>query len=808
MNNGPQVLRGNTGATNTTNWSNNSSGLGHGQPQQQQAQQQQASPIARLVQYANGLQGRINQPGSNGSLYGNSGSRNNFAHLFALDDQMAEEQLKGQALADAGAIASNIVTICLNRNVNNPIYKTFRAAMEKFKTPRGLGAPEPSLCSFIDEIDNNTILFQSVTVNSVIQLSAMIADGLMKGDGRLSSDINVIQETFYRATLDTIYMHFFDFLGTTEQGVQIFYRLPTIVKEALTNLENPLFDMVSGRFIFVSAQCPWRKGRIGELQQRSQTENPLFNSFNQADNGFGGGYVNPNDSYFTQPQNNQQVDHRDIAEFLNRQHMLNQQAAMENPKPIYRNQEEAIPQTLYNDYDAPSLNLEDMTRENRLKFPLEKWGTVIPGTEWWLMRPEHAVHYGRVLKMDDGIPFRMRDTRCVGTVAVYRFNWMEGTFNFRLIKHNLQAFDLMGTLISNPSKLLPFMYEDNGVQKTTFDPVVMTTDKFINDGKVVHVGEMKQLEKEPEILVGSKPMKANQNNEHTVNRLEVYTQTYDPKSKLDAFVLPMVITREWQMEPEVNMNKFYDNFSVMVHNNKHDMDDAAQVFRIIRGAHNECDSEEFKDFVKPYLTNLVNRWLIECRGYAETKQEVDESPTPMSYLRSSDIFEDLEDFVEALRNDDPASLNAFMDYRFNTFIRTGVEVLCSREEVKEEFIERYGKDDDEVMRPVLIALGDKAIIIRRDTVFFNILKTPGPRTLDLVTIKESTNPELFAIIRKAFKVTDRHFKNTPQILIRFKSDEGGKVWVATPSEIDPGNVYNLRSVSAGQMYCHPYPICE
>lgn len=803
MNNGAQVLRG----SNNTTWNNtnNQSGLGQ---QQAQQQQQQISPLTRLLQISGTLQGRINQNGGTASLYNTGSGRNSFSQLFCLDDTLAEEQIKAQALIDGGYAANSVFNICINRNTGHAIYKTLRAAFDRFKTPRKHTPPEPTLASFIDEIDSNNALYQFIAINSSIQLSAEIANALMKGDEQLRTDMSKIQEIFYRVALDTVYMQYFDFLANHPEGTQIFYRLPSYIKEALLGLENNLFDMVLGRFTFINGTCPWRKGRLAEIQQRTVADNPLFGSSDTLDLGFSGNYNNPNDLF--NQTNETPNDVRELQEYVRQKAAQNQQERYGTATVNHQqdNRDRAFGQTTPNGYDEPALSLENITRENRLKYNPEKWGVKVPNTEWWVFRPEHAVHFTRVLDMDDGIPFRMRDTRCVGTVALYRINWMEGTFNFRLVKHNLQAFDLMGSLISDPNKLLPFMYEEDGVHKTTFDPTILSTNKFVNDGKVIPVGEMKELEKEPDILVGNKPMKANQGNEHTINRLNVYTQTYDPKSKLDAFVLPMVITREWRMEPEVNLAKFYSNFGVMVHNNKHSYDDTAQVIRLIRGAYNECESEEFKGFIKPYITNVVNRWFIECRGYAETKKEVDESKEPLSYLRTNDIFADLDDLISYLRDHDAPTLRAFLDYRFNHFIRGGIEVLCSKEEVKTEYEEKYGKEEDPIMKAALIASGEKAIIIRRDTVFFNLIKAPAPRTLELITIKESATPELFATIRKAFSYTSKHFKETPQILIKFNRDEGNKVWVATPSDFDPESVYTLRTVSSGQTYCHPYPVCD
>lgn len=805
MNNGAQVLTGNRNNNSVLMGNNQQNNLGSNQQNGQQGMQPQANPLGQLAGFSAQIAKQMTNPNSTTSLYSSSSNRSSYNHLLCLEDNAAEEQMKAQALAEAAGFATNIFNICARRIAQNPFYRIHCAAKERFKSPKKNLPPDPSLTAFIAEIDSNQVLYQFILANVSIMFSAEMANSIMRGDERLRTDRSIVDDMLYRCTIDGLYMQYYDFLANSSDGSQIYYNTAPVVKEVLTGLEDKLYDMVLGKFTFVNVQCPWRKGRLAELTARSTQANPLLDT-NMMDMGFAGTYYDPNHNPNFAGMNAQSndADLRELQEWV-RQKAAGYTPPAHNPNTDPDNQ---ILQTTYGGYDQPELKLENMTRENRMSYSFNNWATNIPGTEWWVIRQEDMTHFARNMDTDDGIPFRMRDTRCLGTVPVYRFNWREGTFNFRLVKHNLQAFDLMGTLISNPDKLLPFMYEEDGVQKTTFDPTILETNKFAQDGKIVPVGEMKELEKEPDLLIGNKPMKANQGNEHTLNRLNVLTQTYDPKTKLDAFVLPMVITREWQMEPEVNMSKFYSQFGVMVKENKHDMDDTLSVLRHIRGAYTECESQEFKDFVKPYVTNLVNRWLIETRGYAETKQEAKDSATPMSYLKSSDIFEDLEDWVEALKRTDLPTLRAFVDYRFNTFMRYGIEVLCSKDQVEKEYEEKYGKDEDPIFVTAMMNSAQKAVIISRNTVFFNIRKHPAPRSVEAVIIKESASPELFAMIRQAMKITAKHFNDTPQILVKFEKDSGNKVFVVTASGFDSDSVFTLRPVSEGQTYCHPYPVMD
>lgn len=801
MNNGnPRVL---TGKQNQT--------LSGNQPQQTAQNNALANnPVAGLAAMAARLSGNINgQGGGSSNLYNTGPSRTNYSSLLCLDDTMAEEHLKAQALQEGGTVANQIVMIGARRIQANPFFKTFRAALERFKSPRKNLPPEGVLVDFVNEIDSNQNLYNYILINAGIQLSAVFAQYLTSGDERIKQDRSLLEQAWYQCSVDTIYLQYYDYLGSHPDGPQIFYRCTPILKEVLTELEPKIYDLAQSRFSYVGQQCPWRKGQIAGMQQRNIVNNPLLDATTHfTDMGLSGTYFDPNYNPSTSASQNVDDDGmRKLREYVARtaQKVNDGTYASFVNNPALQ-PENCPPQVLYDDFDKPEMLIENITRENRLSYRINKYATNIPGTEWNIIPEKYVRFIMPTMDMDDGIPFRIRDTRCVGTQVVYRINWQVGTFNFRLVKHNLPDFDLMTALISDPSKLLPFMFEEDGVQKTTFDPNVYETNRFEDGGKIIPIGECKGLEKEPNILIGNKPMKANMGNEETVKRLNIYSHTFDPKKKLDAFVLPMVITREWKMEPEVNMDRFYSDFGMMVHNNNSDVTDTGRVIRAIRAAHSECDSAEFADFVKPYVTNLVNRWLVECRGYAETKEESIAS-NDCSYLKSSDIFTDLEDFIEYLREKDQPTLRAFLDYKANTFIRYGIEVLASREDVKKEYEEKYGKDEDPIIRTAMLAAGEQSIIIRRNTVFFNIRKQVGPRTPDAVVIKQSGNPELFAIITKALTTTRKHFDGDAQILIKFETDEGNKVWVATRSDFDPTRVLVLRCILEDQDYVHPQPVC-
>ncbi|QYN79968.1 hypothetical protein PQD71_gp075 [Kosakonia phage Kc263] len=774
---------------------------GRQNPQGQNQTQQQPNILAGLAQFATKFSPNQNGQGGMSSLYSYGSSRTNYASLLGLEDTINEEQVKAQALNEGGTVAQTLVNICIHRKQTNPFYATWRAALERFKVPRKNLPQEPALVEFVNRIDSVQNLHHFILAQAGVQAGSEMGYALTQGDETIRGDRAKIQDIWYRCCVDTINLQFIDSLINGADGTQIFYRLSQVAKQVLMELEPKIYDMVATRYTFANVSCPYSKGNLTTIMDKSSTPNPLLQVADPTDLGFGGSIFDVNNP-LSAGTGNDSADIRALNEFV-------RQKALGTPsQPVAdRYEDRSVIHSMYNDYDRPNLRLEEMTMENRHKFHMNQYATNIPGTEWYLMRDEDAKLILKNMRKDDGTSFRWIDTRCVGTVPVYRLNWQEGTFNFRLVKHNLQVWDLMGTLLSNPEKLLPFMYEEDGVQKTTFDLSVLETDKFVRDNVVVPLGEMKDLEKEPNVLIGNRAVNSNQGNEATMSRLTVLTKTYDPKGKLDAFALPTVITREWHMEDTIEMDWFYDDFKFMVRGNKNDVSDTSRVLRHIKAVLDKYQGIEFAEFITPYLTNLVNRWLIEARGYTETKADALASPGS-SYLRISNVFTDLDDLVQHLNNNDQPTLRAFLDYKNNDFLRSGIEILATPEDVKAEYESKYKSEEDEVIRAAMIKAGEKSILIKRDTLLLNMVKEAGPRTPDAVVIKKSGNPELFAIVQKSLNTVQKHFTHEPQILIKFNKDEGNKVWVATRSDFDQENVFVLRAISEGQEYCHPYPICE
>jgi hypothetical protein len=783
-----QVLRG-----RQTAGMNN--GMNPQQPQQQQqGMQQQQNPLAMIAASVGRYATNLNTPNNSmASLYSYGPSGTNYAALIGLDGEVNDEQIKAQALTEGGMVAYQVVQICMHRRTNNFMYQQWRNALERFKSPLRGGKHDPVMEAFVNDIDSRQALHNFIVGQAGIQLGSVIAWQLMSGNEAIRQPGPIMQDLFYKSCIDIITLQFLDHLSHHQEQ---FHRLSPLAKSELSKREDPIFQQVLERYVFSGLECPYSKGKLSSIVENTTLHNPLLDVQSVTDMGMAGNMFDINSNAIS--GNNQGMAEANA--WLAQQVARNKQKALETGyTPVQHN---LIDVPSYDNFDRPKLNIEDINAGNRHQYNLNDYASEVPGTGWYILHRYHLNSITKAFNLEDGSTFHMRDTNVLGKLAVYRFDWQHGTFAYRFIDYDGSEVRHMQELLSDPSLLLPYMYEDNGVQKTTFDPKDMETSAFVRDGYVVPMEEMKTLDKMPDLLVGSSPMKANLGNENTLNRINAHTAAHDPKSQLDAFVLPMANTRQWTLDEATDVDQFYSQFKLMVRGNTQDKTDTAQVIRHLRGVCREHNDEEFTSFVQSYLTNLVNRWLVEVRGYAEDKDDLS-----AEYLRVRNIFEDLEELVQWMSDRDHPTLRAFMNYGSNDFIRNGIEIIVDKEETRKEFEELY-KNEDEVSRAVMMNDAKRKIIFKRDSVFINLIKENGPHALEAVYIKESIDPKLFAIVRKAIEVGARHFKEYPQVLVKFRKDEGNKVWALTRSGFDPEGVFVLRAVSTFEDYVHPVPVCE
>lgn len=793
-----------TGRTGTVNQPNN-------QPQQNN-QQQPANLLQQMAGTVARLSGSM-QNGSNsgGSIYNfNTGTSHNFQALMGLDENMAEEQIKQNALNEAAALSNQILQVCSRRNANHPAYQQLRAAFERFKSPRRGAPQDPALVGFINEIDSNQNLYAVIVLNSCLVFASRWASMLTQDDGSLRSNQAKFKEVMYASYVDTVNFQYLDYLANHPNGAQVYYQFSPLLKEHLMTFEANNFESMLSTFVYAGQQCPWRKGRIEEITQRTNVSNPLLDIADPIDLGFGGHFHNPND--FIRTVDNSQIPNSvvgtvndpNMREFLlrQRQHYAGEQAA------ITQHQSEFQQNFNYNDIDAKPLELCNMTAENRLRYTVGSFAVLVPGSDWYLADPEKLRHVLPLIRLSNGDKVDYAEIAYIWRgVLVYRFDWENGIFDFRKINIPDRGCTLK-MLLNNPEKLLPYMYVEDGVQKTTFDPSVFEVSKFANDGNI-NVGDVKEMKNKPVILVGSRPAALEGDNDDTIDKLKRATGSV--KGKADGFVLPANMATHLRLDGELeSVEKFYNDFAPMIHGayTREGYTDTGRVIRAIKAGYQQTEHHEAGNLFRDYITSLVNRWFVECRGYSESHAEFER--TGVVCVTITNAFADLDELLEWMHNNDQASLRAFLDYETNWFIRTGLEIITPKEtayaENKAMLEAQIDGEDDYLGKLIASNQWHDRVIFRRESMIIEMTKAAGPANVDKVVLKESTNPGMFSIVREAKTIVSKHFDDQPQVLVKFAGND--QMWVLTPSDIDKECVMTMRALFVEQPYGLPLTVCE
>lgn len=799
-NNRPGVLTGNRPIGQQTD--------AYGRPVQSQQQgqhPQQAGPniLAQISAWGNNLNSNSQNNGGR-SLYhfNNTNAGQNFNEVLGLDDNAAQELIKSQAVQEAGRFSDGVLRLCMQRNQENQNYRVFLGALERFKHPRKNLPQEQVLVDFVNEVLSNNTLYGFIVSQMVVQFGSEYAMHRMKGEIDVRQNPNLHQDILYRCTFDTINLQFFDYLGQHPNGAQLFYRMTEEGKKALTELEPQAFNAASQKFVWLNLNCPWKLGRLDELKQKGVTNNPLFDNENIFNMGFGPSPV-IEDSYY---QNQSMTE---LQKYVHNTAQAVSNGTYEgygHSKGKTEDGQAGCPR--YSDIDNPALDITQISKQNRTQYRYRDIVVDIPGTDWCLMSEENRFHVLKTLDNEHGIDINLKAMRTVNTISIFKIDWEKGSYIFRILPYKFKRGETVDSLVSNPEKLLPFMFDEDGVQKTSFDPLVMETNKLTDNGKIIPLCEVKELKKTPNILIGNKPVTMAKGNQEAIKTIDVLTKTYDTKNQIDAFALPMVSLRKFSLSEYSNMDEFYNQFDFMVKGNSLPFKNTISMIKHLKVKLDEYDDGEFTDFTTEYLTNLINRWFIEVRGYAETKEEAKGTNGTTPYLRMGNVFGDLDDLLNYLEDNDRASLQHFLDYEFNEFIKEGIQIINPKENTEKYFEKELEKEEDIALKTTLKATQEKTILFSRDNVLINLTKHVEIRGTGAVVIKCSTNPEIFEIVKKSVNQVSKHFQNRPQVLIKFGKDEYSKVWVATLSGFDNENVFILRALSENQEYCHPYPICE
>ncbi|QDJ96878.1 hypothetical protein PS2_0119 [Aeromonas phage PS2] len=775
---------------------NNVNQLQANQQQQPQGNMNQGNQLlGQLIQLSKGGANLNQQGGGSSSLYNfNNGSDPSFNQFLDLSDAQSNEILKGQSLAEASQLAGVVLQHGFRR-IQGPYYNAIRQGMELF---RRLDRNAPHLVDdtselFYNQIMSNNNLYNHIVANSCLQLSALAAMRLMNGEN-IRGNANVITEMIVDAVGATCGLQLLDWICKNPNGSTIFHNSSQNFKALLRRIES-CWDSIKARYDFIPGSViPWERGQLTATMRKSDLPNYMLDARMGVnfEGLIGNSYQAVQDltpSHHTVQDHNQGIDpagYQLMMDYFNRTKC----SVEDGTYPTAPSKEERVQRRQdyhnVNDFDREVKSTKYFTMDTRFDYHFDDYFVQIGDTGWYAAENQVMIDImSKFTNVNTGKKFVKSEVFYLNLewVSLCRFDVANGTAEIKFLR--IPGEDALRFALTDPNRVLPFMWEHNGEVVSSFVANPAETNDFVRDNKVISLGEMQPLEKEPNILSSSNVVKVNSESE-AFAKVDASLKTFDKQNHLDAFIMATELNAPFTFEEGVESKKFYEIFNTLVIGEELDYSNSYDMFKSLERKVKQFGSAMFEHFLRTQLTNLVNRWLSECRGFPAENDGVN------FFVKLDDLFDDLDAFCELLKNKDHESLRAFLNLADNEFLKSNLQFIKPAKETEEELFKNVDKDD-----PVAVAVATnefaQSVVLKRQVMITQLRKEIGPVSNDKVTLMESLSPAVFVIVKEARKRSELLFGRQVPVLLEFETPSGNHTRSATYCDFDQ-SVMNISAL--------------
>lgn len=783
--------------------------MGMGQPQMGQPQQMNFLSQAIAMSKVKTQTGGQNASGGGlGFSYETSQAGLLGGVYNELRTELEVEQMVKQQAINTTVEVMRLVSFILNkRSEQGGHYSAFLSGIKNIVHPiRNQPKIDPVGEQVYNEIMSNNGVYYQVLSNTIVQVSGELVRLLVNGHN-LKHDSSDVRDLVMDAAASCAHFVLIAWLYGHPNRNNLIAIMTQELRARLRKFEeNYLF--FKGRYEQLpGAEIPWGTGKVKEMFEGTQMNNELFDIPRYQ-------IYNPNEQtldFMAQAVPNDYINNQYIPSHKHHNQMSEMEQFIMNNVRRYteqENQNQEIKQqeliknwdknfVSVNDYDRVAIPSKHFDFENRGEFRLADYFVHVGDDGWMIGHPQDVKNILTKLRNEERHPYNIFKSDLIGLnvsrLPVFKIDMLKGSAIVRFIhvpNANFGDENTMSFYLSNPSELLPYMFVQDGEVKTSWEPKIVETDKLVDeDNNFRPLDQMADQSVKPNILVGNKPL-LSENDGDTIAKLDSLVKTYDPKEQLDAFILPVNMIGTVTMEEGINVETVHRAFPMLIKGNHLNYRDTKEMLMVVGSRVKEhFQNTRIEAMITTQLTNAVNRWLIECRGYAEKGDG-------NNWLVLKNIFDDINDFINYLNKNDPATLESFLSLNGNEFLISSFQFLQTLKESEEYFESKSDKTD-----PVSVALAKTQIntnlVIQREAVFVNLRKEIGPSQGCVTRIKMSQDPKIFAIVNEAIQRSKKHFKGIPAVMLRFEHPAGGYIREAVYSEFD-NNVISLRSLDQFQ----------
>lgn len=729
------------------------------------------------------------------------------------NDLENEKFIRAQAFQQASEIGFHVMRAIQLRNEKHGFYSSFLAGLKCIVHPnnRETHIVDPIGEMVFNEIQSTALIYQRIMGNVILQVVGEITRNTIagrepsnNGDEVRSYVMDAAMYCAVQTLIDWVYHH-------PDRAIHM-----SVISPALKHLmqkaeDNHIFFV--GRYESANSENPWKVGRVKELLQGKQVNNVLLDTLMTVSGIHDPSDFLPNTGEVAMFGNQLEFDNNGVPitpEFKAKMMRENEQW-MQNQVKAYQVQpspEEIANQwhdntVSLNSYDYKAIPSEHFTLAVKNKFNMPDYFKEIPGTPWLIGSLKDTVNIGKHF-YQEGRNVKLGIEAFTGNsgdvIPVIQFVPNNDCLKVNLVKVKMTTRNLedeMDKFLTDPAKILPFMYLEDGEVKTSWTPKVQeTSERFDEQGHFTPIDPMAPQDVEPQILV-AKSVVTSENDGELIGKLDAAVKTFDPKEKLDAFIIPTKMIGTFTFSSMNEIDLVYKEIFMFVRGVAIDHRTTSDYFYAVSKALARVDNNEFTQLVTEHLSGIVNRWLVECRGYPEKRKG------NTGYLHVTDILNDADDLYQMLASKDPETAARFQQLQKNNFFLENFQIFAPKEEVVAHFVKKAA--GDQVEEVLAVKQAEANLLWVNDAMLISVNHFAGPVDDGIVTIKQSQEPKLFGIIEQAYKYGKKHFKTKPDILIKFKYPEGSAIRAVTFSDFDDA-VVKLRAINRYEGLVRKIPV--
>lgn len=767
------------------------------QPQQQQQQQpygQQSfgnmgigPEVRELMRLCSRGMQHNNGELSTASLYSyESGNDRNW--FGSNTEDIGGEEFKARVMNSMAAETKVISLLLLNKR-QGPVMDLFIQAKERFVRCEPNTPPEQIFKSFINDIESkqNLYIFYAGMVGTTC-MSDFTQIIMHEGSAEpLERDPDLRMKVVGTNIFGILVCIFLDWLRNNPKRLDIFAQASPMAKQRITNWDKEL-EIFIGKFNYVSLPHPFKTGLIDQMRSETPGSGMSQFMFQASPADVGRGYT----AYQTP-----QVNHNN--HYPNQWDEMIESTKTRNTSydPSIQYQEQGFNNV--NNFNSPTRkkDISEITPFNRHEYVYNDYFIPIPGTDWLMCSMDNFKYIKNALKQlpNSGFgAFKVELCRLPGVYPIFRLNWNEGTYEYEYIITSIEDAMPMDFVLSNPEKILPFVKDVAGGVSVDFDMIEDT--KYVD--KPSEISSINEIIEKPTYMTTS-VVHESTNTRISIKGIYTVLEKRDPNKKLTGFIVPTRSTQIYNLEKGKRNNDLHEILSPLVQRNSCDENLTTKIIDKIKYGLEKINSDELTTLVTHQLTTVVNRWLVECRGYSET------NTGDGLYIKLHDIFEDWGDFCAHLTATDRHSYIELSNYQTCKFLKNGFEFLLPKEETIEYLNKRLDKVDDPLERIQLEEQYEDAIVIQRNVVMTILRSRLAPGSDETFKAHRSTVPDLLYMYDEGMKKGRKYLQSSNiSMVVQFEKDPKGRLWYVTESDFDP-NVLTFRSISPNKELVYSTP---